>query len=1310
MATLLLRAAGVAVGTALFGPLGGVIGGAIGAIGGAVVDNLLINALTSRKQHTPQLDSINITNSTEGTPVRKLWGRMRLGGNVIWCAQFKTYTTKEKTSSGKGLGGSSSTKVTHYSLSFAVAFCEGGDSVQIGRIWADGNVLDQSKYTMVFHNGSEGQLPDSFIESIEGSGNVPAYRGTAYLVFHDMTLDDFGNRMPQITAEIIRTPPIPDPNDLPNLLRSVAMLPGAGEFVLGTTVVKSSDGFGNWFPENQHTENGQSDFTTSLGQLEQTLAVKSAVSLIVTWFGTDLRAGNCRVIPKVETHSKVTQGGIWTVAGYSRGSAELVTQIDPSNLDPTGLAGSAPPTGLVPAFGGTPSDQGVREAIAALKAAGIRVMFYPFVMMDIPAGNGLPDPHGGAEQAPFPWRGRITCYPGPDQPGTVDKTAAAASQVNAFFAQYNPMVIHYAQLCAAAGGVDSFIIGSELVGLTQVRSSAGDGTYPAVQQLKALAATVKTILGAGCKVGYAADWTEYHSHRPSDGSNDVIFNMDPLWSDSHIDFVGIDNYLPMSDWRDGAPNLDGDPVNGPFTIYDKAYLARNVEGGEDFDWYYASAADRVNQVRTPIVDTAYAEHWLFRQKDIRSWWSNAHRSRPGGVRSGSATSYAAQAKPIWFTEFGCPAVDKGPNQPNVFYDPKSSESSLPYFSLGSKDDPVQRAYLEVMLAYWRDHAPTSGVYGGPMLTTDNMFAWAWDARPFPDFPGRTAVWHDTPNYELGHWLTGRAGEVPLKWIIAELCAAVGVTAYDTTDLLSASTLVLGFSNDAIASPRDILAGLADAFQFDARESGGVIQFFARGNVRITALNDLDLVVEGDADPGYSFTRSNDTDLPGAVRISYADPFRAYASAGVEFRKATGNSQNVATVSTAAALDGAYAADVAASLLQQAWAAREIGAIKLPQSRLALDSGDAVTVTVDGVTLSFRIKAVQTTTFRAMDLVGFDPSLLVVGSPPVNQPGVPRLGTFGPPIIEFMELPPVTGTEAELWAPRVAAYANPWAGIDVYRSDGGGGWVYVTTVESPSVMGELTSPLYAGPVDRWDRGNGVYVQFYGPAGLLSLAEGQVLAGAGALAVKNTDGGWEVLQYQNATLTGTNSYQLGKLLRGQLGTEGGMRNPVPAGSRVVVLDSNALVPLDTILDNRALAQSLRFGPSLYPVTDASYVEVTVQGDPVGLRPFSVSQIGGRRDPASGDVTFTWARRTRFAGDSWDGAGVPLNEDAEAYDVEVLDGSGTVIRTVSAVPAPTWTYPAAAQAADFGSVLNAYTLNIYQLSVLYGRGQVATRTVYL
>lgn len=290
------------------------------------------------------------------------------------------------------------------------------------------------------------------------------------------------------------------------------MLPGAGEFVLGTQVYQSSDGFGSWFPENVHTANGATDFNASLAQLNATLPNRSAVSLVVAWFGTDLRAGNCQIVPKVESATKQVKPVDWAVAGQTRATAALVSQIDPATLDPTGLGASAPTSaasaaGTVPAFGGTPSDDTVIQAIQAMNADGLRVQFYPFVMMDVPPGNGLQDPYGSAQQAPFPWRGRITCFPGPGQPGTADKTAAAATQVNAFFAQYGPMVLHYAQLCVQAGGVDAFVIGSELVGLTQLRSGPGDAAYPAVAALKSLAAQVKATVGAGCRVGYAADWT-----------------------------------------------------------------------------------------------------------------------------------------------------------------------------------------------------------------------------------------------------------------------------------------------------------------------------------------------------------------------------------------------------------------------------------------------------------------------------------------------------------------------------------------------------------------------------------------------------------------------------------------------------------------------------------------------------------------------------------------------------------------------------------------------------------------------------------
>src|SRR6185312_16666150 len=103
--------------------------------------------------------------------------------------------------------------------------------------------------------------------------------------------------------------------------------------------------------------------------------------------------------------------------------------------------------------------------------------------------------------------------------------------------------------------------------------------------------------------------------------------------------------------------------------HDPAYLTANIQGREDYDWYYASDADRNAQLRTPITD-GLGKPWVFRQKDFWNGWSNAHYDRPDGSESATPTDWAPQSKPIWFCELGCPAVEKGANQPNVFVDAK----------------------------------------------------------------------------------------------------------------------------------------------------------------------------------------------------------------------------------------------------------------------------------------------------------------------------------------------------------------------------------------------------------------------------------------------------------------------------------------------------------------------------------------------------------------------------------------------------------------------------------------------------------------
>lgn len=293
---------------------------------------------------------------------------------------------------------------------------------------------------------------------------------------------------------------------------------------------------------------------------------------------------------------------------------------------------------------------------------------------------------------------------------------------------------------------------------------------------------------------------------------------------------------------------------------------------------------------------------------------------------------------------------------------------------------------------------------------------------------------------------------------------------------------------------------------------------------------------------------------------------------VTARRALGSSNRVASAQAAAVLEPALAQTLALALLQQAWAARETGAIKLAPSRIAIDPGDCLSLSIDGVTRLMRVKTIDTGVFRRLDLMGFDPTLSRgqgIAGAAYDRRSAPAKKTFGAAIVEFMDIPVLNVDDPKPWAPRIAAYASPWAGVSIYRTSGGG-FQLIGQIAKPAVMGELTSPLYSGPRSVWDMGNTVSLRLYDTTQqMLSLTELQTLSGFGAVAVKNpAKDTWEILQYVNATLTGPGTYALTKLLRAQQGTEAGMADPVPAGARIVFLDASSLSVLDMTSDQRGV----------------------------------------------------------------------------------------------------------------------------------------------
>lgn len=214
MSTILFQVAGAAAGFFIGGPEGARLGWmAGGLIGGAMQGPNELPPVFG-----PRLGDLKVQTSTYGVAIPRVYGTARIAGNIIWSTDIiETPTTVTVESGGKG-GGSASeqTQTTYsYSQSFAVGLCE-GPITGVRRVWANGKLIwtaaddaDASSITasagisLTVYLGTEDQLPSALQESYEGVGDVPGYRGLAYVEFTNLQLAQFGNRTPNMEFEVV---------------------------------------------------------------------------------------------------------------------------------------------------------------------------------------------------------------------------------------------------------------------------------------------------------------------------------------------------------------------------------------------------------------------------------------------------------------------------------------------------------------------------------------------------------------------------------------------------------------------------------------------------------------------------------------------------------------------------------------------------------------------------------------------------------------------------------------------------------------------------------------------------------------------------------------------------------------------------------------------------------------------------------------------------------------------------------------------------------------------------------------------------
>lgn len=206
---------------------------AIGLIGGAgssaagfgfgpgfALFNLLFQILFPKPDtiiEGPRLTDLKVQTSTLGKTIPRLYGTFRLAGNLFWLLNnqiTEVITDTERDAKGGLLGPKTIDRTFTYFATMAIEFAEGEVDGML-EIFADGKLIFDFKESNLgpggvhgnieFYNGTETQDPDPLIQADIGVTLTPAYRGVCYIVFDAMPLADFGNRIPNITATLVRS-------------------------------------------------------------------------------------------------------------------------------------------------------------------------------------------------------------------------------------------------------------------------------------------------------------------------------------------------------------------------------------------------------------------------------------------------------------------------------------------------------------------------------------------------------------------------------------------------------------------------------------------------------------------------------------------------------------------------------------------------------------------------------------------------------------------------------------------------------------------------------------------------------------------------------------------------------------------------------------------------------------------------------------------------------------------------------------------------------------------------------------------------
>lgn len=557
--------------------------------------------------------------------------------------------------------------------------------------------------------------------------------------------------------------------------------------------------------------------------------------------------------------------------------------------------------------------------------------------------------------------------------------------------------------------------------------------------------------------------------------------------------------------------------------------------------------------------------------------------------------------------------------------------------------------------------------------------------------------------------------VPLPDVVADIFRESGYTADDYNVTPLSGQTIIGYVRTRVMSGRAVMDPLRQAKFFDVIESGvmqRVLKCVPRGQPIQASIStdELGIAVEGEESPSLMTTATADeTTLPRTVRVHYLSLSRDYepgeqiSPARIETR-----ATNDADLELALVLEDDEAAQIAEVLWSDAWTGSVSHQAVIDYGRQELEPADPIEVPVDGQTQRVRITSLVDSfpAVRRLDLVRDDDGSYVshaVGT----TPGYTRVALYVPSPAELvlLDLPALRDEDDDAGvyaAVRPYLTDTTFRGTTIVRSaDGGGTYTSLGPIGTATPMGYLLSDVGAALYTIWDDSTVVRVQMqYGD--LESRTEDAVLGGANSAAI-GAHGRWEIIQFRDAEHAGNGVWLLTGLLRGRRGTEHNIGLAL-TDDRFVMLSMGGLVRLPLNVADVGLSRMYKSVATGTAFADAAAQEFTGEGE--ALKPFSPVHLDAVIQDDD-DILLTWIRRNRLGQTLQDGMEIPMSEDTEAYEVDVLV-DGAVMRTLE-TDEQRVIYTEAQQAEDVGSA-TTFTFSVYQISADVGRGHVGTLDVVL